>query len=207
MRLAPGPRSPHLKGVFMDQSNDVARFTRMEDGTKQDYEIIERFQEPFVHEIADRVLDHLSSLGGSYGGMLVDRLTHSLQTATRAHRDGRDEEYVVCALLHDIGDMLASHNHADLAAAILKPFVSERNLWIVEHHAIFQGYYFWHYLGADRNARDQYRDSPYFDDAAEFCAAYDQCSFDPDYDTLPIAHFEPMLRRVFAKPKWTEHGA
>ena len=87
----------------MDQPKAVARFTRMEDGTKEDYEIIERVQQPFVHEIADRVLEHLSLLGGSYGGMLVDRLTHSLQTATRAHRDGRDEEYVVCAVLHDIG--------------------------------------------------------------------------------------------------------
>jgi predicted HD phosphohydrolase len=191
----------------MDRSKAVARFTRMEDGTKEDYETIERAQQPFVHEIADRVLEHLRCLGDSYGGMLVDRLTHSLQTATRAHRDGRDEEYVVCALLHDIGDMLASHNHADLAAAILKPFVSERNLWIVEHHAIFQGYYFWHHLGANRNAREKYRDHPYFGDAAEFCASYDQCSFDPDYDTLPITYFEPMLRRVFAVPKWTECGA
>ncbi len=191
----------------MDRSDAVARFTRMEDGTKEDYEVLERIQQPFTDELADRVLEHLRQLEGSYGGMLVDRLAHSLQTATRAHRDGRDEEYVVCALLHDIGDMLATHNHADLAAAILKPFVSERNLWIVEHHAIFQGYYFWHHVGADRNAREKYRDHPHFDDTAEFCALYDQCSFDPDYDTLALEHFEPMLRRVFAKPKWTEYGA
>jgi predicted HD phosphohydrolase len=189
----------------MDRSTAVARFTRMEDGTKEDYEIIARAEQPFFHEIADRVLEHLRCLGKSYGGMLVDRLTHSLQAATRAHRDGRDEEYVVCALLHDIGDMLASHNHADVAAAILKPFVSERNLWIVEHHAIFQGYYFWHHVGADRNAREKYRDHPYFADAAAFCALYDQCSFDPDYDTLAIGDFEPMLRRVFAEPKWNEN--
>jgi predicted HD phosphohydrolase len=110
-------------------------------------------------------------------------------------------------VLHDIGDMLASHNHADLAAASLKPFVSKRNLWIVEHHAIFQGYYFWHHFGGDRNAREKYRDHPYFGDTAEFCALYDQCSFDPEYDTLPITYFEPMLRRVFAAPKWTEHDA
>ena len=191
----------------MNRSDAVARFTRMEDGTKEDYELLERIQEPFENELADRVLEQLRQLGGSYGGMLVDRLIHSLQTATRAHRDGRDEEYVVCALLHDIGDMLATHNHADLAAAILKPFVSEKNLWIVEHHAIFQGYYFWHHVGADRNAREKFRDHPHFDDTAEFCALYDQCSFDPDYDTLPLETFEPMLRRVFEKPKWTEHGA
>ena len=191
----------------MDRSDAVARFTRMEDGTKEDYEILERIQEPFVNELADRVLEQLRQLGGSFGGMLVDRLIHSLQTATRAHRDGRDEEYVVCALLHDIGDMLATHNHADLAAAILKPFVSEKHLWIVEHHAIFQGYYFWHHVGADRNAREKFRDHPHFDDTAEFCALYDQCSFDPDYDTLPLETFEPMVRRVFEKPKWTEYGA
>ena len=191
----------------MNRSDAVARFTRMEDGTKEDYELLERIQEPFENELADRVLEQLRQLGGSYGGMLVDRLIHSLQTATRAHRDGRDEEYVVCALLHDIGDMLATHNHADLAAAILKPFVSEKNLWIVEHHAIFQGYYFWHHVGADRNAREKFRDHPHFDDTAEFCALYDQCSFDPDYDTLPLETFEPMLRRVFQKPKWIEYGA
>ena len=191
----------------MDRSEAVARFTRMEDGTKEDYGIIGRHQEPFDRELADRVLEHLRQLAGSYGGMLVDRLTHSLQTATRAHRDGRDEEYVVCALLHDIGDMLATHNHADLAAAILKPFVSERNLWIVEHHAIFQGYYFWHHLGVNRNARQDYRYHPYFGDAAEFCALYDQCSFDPDYDTLPLEHFEPMLRQVFEKPQRVETEA
>jgi predicted HD phosphohydrolase len=179
----------------------------MEDGTKEDYAIIDRAQEPFVDQLCDRVLAHLQLLGDSYGGMLVDRLTHSLQTATRADRDGRDEEYVVCALIHDIGDMLASHNHAQLAAAILKPFVSEQNLWMIEHHAIFQGYYFWHYVGADRNARDKYRRHPCFEQTAEFCERYDQCSFDPDYDTLPLEYFEPMVRRVLAKPKWSEYSS
>jgi len=193
------------KGDSMDQPEAVARFTRMEDGTKADYELLERVQRPFDQALADRVLEHLRQLGNSYGGMLVDRLTHSLQSATRAERDGRDEQYVICALLHDVGDLLATHNHADLAAAILKPFVSERNLWIVQHHAIFQGYYFWHHVGADRNARDKYRDHPYYADTAEFCALYDQCSFDPDYDTLPLAHFEPMLRRVFSAPRWSEY--
>jgi predicted HD phosphohydrolase len=189
----------------VDPSDSIAHFTRMRDGTRRDYEIIERAQLPFVEALPERVLEHLRGLAGSYGGMLVDRLTHSLQTATRAERDARDEEYVVCALLHDIGDLLASHNHADLAAAILKPFVSERNLWIVAQHAVFQGYYFWHHVGADRNARDKFRGHPYFDDAAEFCERYDQCSFDPDYDTLPLAHFEPSLRRIFAQPKWSEY--
>jgi len=191
----------------MDRSEGIAQFTRMEDGTKADYELLERIQRPFEQALPDRVLEHLRQLGNSYGGMLVDRLTHSLQSATRAQRDGRDEEYVVCALLHDIGDLLATHNHADLAAAILKPFVSERNLWIVQHHAIFQGYYFWHHVGADRNARDKYRDHPYYADTVEFCALYDQCSFDPHYDTLPLEAFEPMLRRVLAAPRRSEYGS
>jgi predicted HD phosphohydrolase len=191
----------------MDQPEAVARFTRMEDGTKEDYAIIERAQQPFADQLPERVLAHLKGLGGSYGGMQVDRLVHSLQTATRAERDGRDEEYVVCAVLHDVGDLLASHSHAQLAAAILKPFVSEENHWMVEHHAIFQGYYFWHHVGADRNARDRYRDHPYFERTEEFCSLYDQCSFDPDYDTAPIEYFEPMLRRVLAKTKREEYSA
>ncbi len=191
----------------MDQPVAVARFTRMEEGTKEDYEIIARAYQPFADELSDRVLAHLRLLGGSYGGMKVDRLTHSLQTATRADRDGRDEEYVVCALLHDIGDMLAAYSHAQLAGAILAPFVSESNLWMVEHHAIFQGYYFWHHVGADRNARDKYRGHPCFELTAEFCARYDQCSFDPDYDTAELEYFEPMVRRVLAKPKRSEYSS
>ena len=192
----------------MSNTDAVARFTRMQDGTKAEYLRIEESCERFTVELVDRVLDHLRLLEGSYGGMLVDRLTHSLQTATRAHRDGRDQEYVVCALLHDIGDMLATSNHADLAAAILRPFVSEKNHWIIAKHAVFQGYYFWQHLGADRNAREKYRDHPYFNDAAEFCALYDQCSFDPEYDTLPLATFEPMLRRrPFFRPFFSTTGA
>ncbi len=191
----------------MDQPEAVARFTRMEEGTKEDYEIIARAYEPFADELSDRVLAHLRLLGGSYGGLKVDRLTHSLQTATRADRDGRDEEYVVCALLHDVGDMLASYNHAELAGAILAPFVSESNLWMVEHHAIFQGYYFWHHVGADRNARDKYRGHPSFERTEEFCALFDQCSFDPDYDTAKLEYFEPMVRRVLAKPKRSEYSS
>ena len=143
-------------------------------------------------------------LEGSYGGMRVDRMVHSLQSATRAQRDGRGDEYVVCALLHDVGDMLAFYNHADIAAAILKPFVSERDLWMVEKHAVFQGYYFWHHLDEDRNAREKYRDHPHFEYAAEFSALYDQCSFDPDYDTEPLEHFEPLVRHVLARARWSE---
>jgi predicted HD phosphohydrolase len=147
------------------------------------------------------VLAHLRLLDGDYGGFAVDRLTHSLQTATLAHRDGRDEEYVVCALLHDIGDTLGSFNHADVAAAIVKPFVSEENHWMVEQHAVFQGYYFFHHIGGDRNLRDRFRGHPSFERTAEFCARYDGPAFDPKGETLPLDFFEPMLRRVMAFPK------
>jgi len=174
-------------------------FSRMQDATKEDYQKIAEHSLAFFGGLPDRVLTHLQLLAGDTGGYAVDRLTHSLQSATRAHRDGRDEEYVVCALIHDIGDTLASSNHADLAATILKPFVSERNLWIVEHHGIFQGYYFFHHLGLDRNMRDRFRDHEYFRDTAEFCALYDQNCFESGYDAMSLEEFTPMVHRVFSK--------
>jgi predicted HD phosphohydrolase len=176
-------------------------FTRMVDATSDDYAQIARYSLGFSQRLPDRILAHLGLLAGDTGGYAVDRLTHSLQTATRAHRDGRDEEYVVCALVHDIGDSLATHNHSELAAVILHPFVCDENHWIVKHHGIFQGYFFFHHLGLDRNLRERYRDNPYWQACADFCERYDQNSFDPGYDTLPLAFFEPMLRRVFAAPK------
>ena len=185
-------------------------FTAMRDATREDYQAIGRHAGAFFQGLPDRILDHLRILAGDTGGYAVDRLTHSLQTATRAQRDGRDDEYVVCALLHDIGDTLASANHAQLAAAILEPFVSEKNRWIVEKHAIFQGYYYFHHFGLDRNLRDRWRDHPWFRDCAAFCEKYDQNSFDPEYDTLPLEAFEPALRKVFAAPRKTflaEDGA
>jgi predicted HD phosphohydrolase len=176
-------------------------FTAMRDATPEDYEIIGRHGVEFFLGLPDRIVTHLQLLGADTGGYAVDRLTHSLQSATRPKRDGRDDEYVVCALLHDMGDTLASANHADLAAAVLEPYVSERNHWIVKHHAIFQGCYFFHHLGLDRNLRDGYRDHPYWRDAAEFCEKYDQNCFDPAYDTLPLEAFLPLVRGVFAVPK------
>ena len=154
-----------------------------------------------VVHLPNRVIAHLEILRGDTGGYAVDRLTHSLQTATRAHRDGQDDEYVICALLHDIGDTLASTNHAQLAATILEPFVCEKNHWIVEHHGIFQGYYFFHHLGLDRNMRDRFRGHPYWKDCAEFCEKYDQNSFDTEYDTLPLEHFVPLVHAVFSQQR------
>jgi predicted HD phosphohydrolase len=178
-----------------------ATFTRMEASTQADWKTIVAQFLPYAKELPDRILDHLRLLDGDFGGFPVDRLTHSLQTATRAHRDGRDEEYVVCALLHDIGDTLGSYNHPDIAAAILKPFVSEANHWMVQQHGIFQGYYFFHHIGMDRNMREAFRGHPYFAQTEEFCLKYDNPSFDPHAEALPLDFFEPMLRRVFANPR------
>ena len=180
---------------------DDTTFTAMRDATRDDYRVIGKHAIEFGQGLPDRILVHLELLSGDTGGYAVDRLTHSLQTATRAERDGRDDEYVVCALLHDIGDTLACTNHADLAATILEPFVDDRNHWIVKHHGIFQGYYFFHHLGLDRNMRDGFREHPYWKDCAEFCEKYDQNSFDPEYETFPLAHFESLVRKIFAEPR------
>lgn len=187
--------------------NARAKFTHMEDGSVEDWSIIAQDFAAYATQLPDRILTHLRLLDGDFGGFPVDRLSHSLQTATLAHRDGRDEEYVVCALLHDIGDTLGSYNHADIAAAILKPFVSPENHWMIEKHAIFQGYYFFHHLGLDRHLREQFKDHPQFEQTIEFCARYDAAAFDPEGEALPLAFFEPMLRRVFAKPRQTIYMA
>jgi predicted HD phosphohydrolase len=184
-----------------------ATFTRMEDSTAADWQLIGGEYLRFARTLPDRLIAHLRLLEGDYGGFPVDRWTHCLQTATRALRDGRDEEYVVCALLHDIGDTLGSFNHADVAATIVQPFVSEANHWMVQHHAIFQGYHFFHHIGLDRNLRDRFRDHPHAAHTAEFVALYDNPAFDADAETLPISTFEPMLRRVFAQPKQSLYKA
>ncbi|MEB0140470.1 MULTISPECIES: HD domain-containing protein [unclassified Undibacterium] len=178
-----------------------ADFTRMDNSSAQDWQLIGAEFMQFTQSLPQRVIKHLQLLEGDYGGFPVDRYTHSLQTATRALRDGRDEEYVCCALLHDIGDTLGSFNHPDIAAAILKPFVSEENLWMVQHHGIFQGHYFFHHIGMDRDMREQFRSHPQFERTAEFCALYDNPSFDAHAETFPLIEFEPMLQRLLARPK------
>jgi len=185
----------------VDEQRVLASFTDMASSTEADWKIILNEAAVFAKALPDRVLSHLRLLGGDFGGFPVDRLTHSLQTATRAHKDGRDEEYVVCALLHDIGDTLGTYNHPDIGAAILKPFVSDENHWMVQHHGIFQGYYFFQHLGMDRNMREQFRNHPCFERTEEFCARYDGPAFDRNAETLPLQFFEPMLRRVLAQPR------
>jgi predicted HD phosphohydrolase len=184
----------------MDQDGERAKFHAMADGTAEDWAIIGGAFRGFAGGLPDRILTHLKLLDGDFGGFAIDRLQHSLQTATRAHRDGRPEDYVVMALLHDIGDTLGSYNHPEIAAAILRPFVSEELHWIADKHGAFQGYYFFHYLGMDREVREGFRGHPHFEACAEFCAQYDQVAFDPAYDSAPLDFFEPMVRRVFARP-------
>jgi predicted HD phosphohydrolase len=177
-----------------------ATFTSFEEGTQADWSLIATHYMAFARDLPDRVLTHLNLLKGDFGGFPIDRLDHCLQTATRAHRDGRSETYVVMALLHDIGDTLGTYNHPDIGAAMIKPFVTEEEHWICAHHGAFQGYYFFHFIGGDRNARDAFAESPYYAACEHFCRAYDQASFDPDYLNEPLEFFEPMLRRVMAKP-------
>lgn len=184
----------------MGNHDDRASFQDMSKSTQEDWQIIMRHQLAFAQNGGKRVLDHLKLLEGDYGGFPVDRLTHCLQTATRAYRDGREEAYVVMALVHDIGDTLGASNHPDIAAAILKPFVSEELLWIVQHHGIFQGVNFFHHLGLDRDMREQFRGHPHFAATEEFIDKYDCPAFDPQYDTLPLEFFEPMVMKLFQYP-------
>ncbi len=171
-----------------------AGFSCFEESTEQDWALIVPQLNVTQSLVPARVVSLMRALATDHGGFPVSRLEHSLQTATRAERDGRDEEYVLCALLHDIGDTLSPLNHPSIAADILKPFVSEENHWMVEHHGIFQGYYFWHYIGLDRNAREQFRGTEHFEYTEEFCAKYDQTAFDADYRSEQLEHFEPLIR-------------
>lgn len=194
-----------LKSIPPDSSahhgeHEQATFSSFLESKPEDWAIIVKAAVEFNKSNADRILSHLKLLEGDCGGFPVTRMEHSLQTATMAHRAGKDEEYVVCALLHDIGDTLGAFNHPDIAAAILKPFVSEQNQWMVEMHGIFQGYYFFHHLGLDRDVREQYRGHPHFEHTAQFCHLYDQPAFRKDYDSMPLEAFEPMVQRVLAKP-------
>lgn len=184
-----------------EQIRDRATFTAMTEGTQADWQAISRHFIPFAAAGGQRVLDHLKLLDGDYGGFPVDRLQHSLQTATRAHRDGRPDDYVVMALIHDIGDTLGAYNHPDIGAAIIRPFVSEELHWITAQHGIFQGYYFFHHLGMDRDLRENFRGHPHFEACAEFCGKYDQAAFDPAYESAPLAFFEPMVMALFEHPR------
>lgn len=173
-------------------------FRRMSEGTRAEYDLVEAHDKLNAQALPDRLLGWLRSMDDP-SAYLVTRLGHSLQSATRAERDGADEETIVCTLLHDIGDVIAPTNHSQVAAALLRPYVSEQNCWVVEHHGLFQGYYYFHHYGQDRNQRDRYKDHPHYEACVEFCERWDQTSFDPDYATQPLEHFEPALRSIFAR--------
>ncbi len=179
------------------------KFTEMKYGSKEDYELLSKFEKEFAEKLPDRLLEALLNLGDSMDGYQVSRLEHSLQSATRAERDGANEEMIVATLLHDIGDSLAPFNHSQLVASVLRPYVSEKVYWIMLHHGLFQEYYYAHHIGRDRNARDQFKDHQYYQDAVDFCERWDQKSFDPEYESFPLDHFEPMVRNIFSKePKY-----
>jgi predicted HD phosphohydrolase len=190
-----------------DSSRPRATFTALADVTADDAEILGAEFVRFAGDLPDRVLQHLLLLAHGHGGFPVDRLTHSLQAAQLAYEDGRDEEYVVCALLHDIGDTLGSYNHPDIAAAILKPFVSAANHWMVEKHGIFQSNQLLRLAGNDRDVRTYLRRHPFYFHAEEFSAKYDNCAFDPNRVTPQLAFFEPMVRSVFARPQRAQASA
>lgn len=178
-------------------------FTEMKHGTKEDYLLLAELEHQYQETLADRILESVQALEHTLSGYQVTRLEHSLQSATRAYKDGRSEPYIVAALIHDIGDVLAPFTHGEMVAAIMKPYFSENLCWIVKHHGAFQMIYYAHHYGEDRNARDRFADHPWFDDCAEFCEKYDQNCFDPNYESLPLKFFEPMVRRIFtAEPRF-----
>jgi predicted HD phosphohydrolase len=174
-----------------------ANFTSFEESTYDDWQIIASQFGATQTMAGENIIVQLRMLARDHGGFPVSRLEHSLQTAARAEADGRDEEYVLCALVHDIGDTLAPFNHPAVASAIVKPFVSPANHWMVDKHGIFQGYYFWHHIGMDRDTRDQYADHEFYEYTEEFCAKYDQTAFDPDYTSPDLSYYEPLIRKFF----------
>ena len=175
-------------------------FHRMEDGTREDYALLDRAEREYVRGLPDRLLGALGKLDHSLQGYPVSRLGHSLQTATRALRDGADDELIVAALIHDLGDDLAPYNHSEIAAGIIRPYVRPEVTWIVEQHGLFQTYYYAHHYDRDRDARERFRDHRWYQACKDFCADWDQCSFDPGYSSEPLSTFESRVREIFSRP-------
>lgn len=182
----------------------VVSFRAMEHGTAADYELLDRYEQQHAAGLADRLLDTLDRLTSSMGGYRITRLEHSLQSATRARLDGASVDWVVAALLHDIGDELAPFNHSELAAAVLQPYVPSEIHWVVRHHGVFQSYYYAHHVGGDRHARDRFADHPWSRLCAEFCARWDQTSFDPDFPIHDLDSFADDVRHVFDRTAWAD---
>ena len=181
-------------------SQQTVSFTQMKNGTREDYELLERLENEYCRGLPNRLLAALRGLENTLSGYQISRLEHSLQSATRAETAGETEEYVIAALLHDIGDEIAPHSHSELAAAVLRPYVSDKVHWIIKYHGIFQMFYYAHHVGGDKNAREKYRTHQWFDEAVHFCEEYDQNCFDPIFESKPLEYFEPALRRIFSRP-------
>lgn len=182
--------------------SEKVSFRRMQDGTREDYLLLDQSERNYAAGLPDRVLEALRRLDHSLEGYRLSRLGHSLQVATRALTDGADDELILAALIHDIGDELAPYNHGELAAGILRPYVRAEVTWIVEQHGIFQNYYYVHHLGGNRNARDRFKGYQWYAACAAFCERWDQASFDPDYPTRPLETFEPLVRKIFSRPAY-----
>jgi predicted HD phosphohydrolase len=176
-------------------------FTRMDESSAEQWAVIGAETMQHQGRVAERVLAMLRSLADVTDGFAVDQLTHCLQTATRAERAGADDEVVVASLCHDVGKAVSVFNHPAIAAEILRPYVRPDVYWMILVHQDFQGRHYYHHFGGDPNAREQYRGHPAFELAERFADEWDQTAFDPDYDTLPLEHFEERVRALFAKPQ------
>ena len=182
---------------------DKVNFIQMKDGSKEDYLLLDKHEKKYIEGTADRLLKFMSGLNSTLEGYKISRLEHSLQTATRALNDKAEDEIIVAALLHDIGDELAPLNHSEYAAAVLKPYVSEKTRWIVEKHGEFQMYYYAHHLGGNRNQRDKYRGHKYYQETIDFCEKWDQKSFDPNFKSLSLKEFEPFVKKIFGRKPYS----
>ncbi|HEY3786996.1 MAG TPA: HD domain-containing protein [Steroidobacteraceae bacterium] len=191
----------------MSTADRIVSFRRMEDGTREDYMLLDESEKLYAAGLPGRVLEAVRKLDHSLAGYRVSRLGHCLQTATRALNDGADDELIVAALVHDVGDELAPYNHSEIAAGILRPYVRPEVSWIVEQHGLFQTYYYVHHSGGNRYMRERLRGHKWFDACLQFCHRWDQSSFDPDYPTKPLEVFEPYVQRIFSRrahdPRYT----
>ena len=174
-------------------------FRQMKDGTQAEYLFLSKLERDHIGRLPDRILNALRVLDDGLGGYQVTRLAHSLQCATRAESDGADEEMIVGALVHDLGDSLAPENHSKFAAEIIRPYVRAEVTWVVEHHGLFQKVYYARFFGEDPELRAAYRDHPYYESCVRFCESWDQASFDPHHPTRPLEYFEPLVRRIFSR--------
>ena len=181
----------------------TVNFTEMKNGSKEEYLMLDKHEQNYISGTADRILRFMGGLNSTLEGYKITRLEHSLQAATRAFRDKADEEMIVAVLLHDIGDELAPVNHSEYAAAILKPYVSKKTHWIIEKHGEFQMYYYAHHLGKNQNQRDKYKNHEYYYDALNFCENWDQISFDPNYKSMTLEEFTPMVKKVFSRKPYS----